>query len=427
LNCPYCKSELVQKRGIKNNHQSYQCQDCKKYFTEENLKGTDVDINGSTFTQKENSIHIVCDTERIMSQNDIIKQFNIDLNQWAIKSYSVHTSEGYRKDKKVDWHIHNGNVDGDVEDSGRLLVVTMYHVSLELTKKVEETHARLEIQDIVNEAKSYSPKYSKINYPKFKNGMLYEISMPDAHFGRLTWGKESGEDFDLKIAENMINKVLDELLLYTKEFPVSKILFPIGNDYYNADNKMGTTTAGTPQQNDSRWQKTFKLGRQLAVNMLEKCSQIAPTDCLIIKGNHDEQTSFYLGDSLESWFHNNPNVKIDNSPKGRKYYSFGNVLLGFTHGYWENLSKLSGLMPLEVPELWGKSTYREFHTADKHHRKDFNMVVDEFQGVTVRILPSLTSADAWTFDKGFVGNVRAAQSFLYDPEIGLKGQFTAQP
>jgi len=35
MNCPYCKSELVQKRGIKNNHQSYQCQDCKKYFTDE--------------------------------------------------------------------------------------------------------------------------------------------------------------------------------------------------------------------------------------------------------------------------------------------------------------------------------------------------------------------------------------------------------
>jgi hypothetical protein len=45
----------------------------------------------------------------------------------------------------------------------------------------------------------------------------------------------------------------------------------------------------------------------------------------------------------------------------------------------------------------------------------------------VRTLRSLVAADAWTFDRGFIGSMRAAQSFLWDAEKGQIGQFTATP
>jgi hypothetical protein len=251
--------------------------------------------------------------------------------------------------------------------------------------------------------------------------MLYEIAVFDAHLGRLAWHEESGEDYDLKIAEEAVYSVVDKLLSYAKGFPISKILLPWGNDLMNVDGLTNTTTKGTPQSEDTRWQKTFRKVRQITVNVIDRCSQLAPVDVLIIAGNHDRQRTFYLGDAIESWYHDNPNINVDNTAKLRKYYLFGENLIGFTHGSEESLKRLPMLMPIEVPELWAKSSYREWHTGDKHKKFDTNE-----EGIVIRILRALAAQDSWTASKGF-NSLRASESFLWQPKEGLLAQFTARP
>jgi len=283
---------------------------------------------------------------------------------------------------------------------------------------------------MLQDARKFSPVYPKIEYISHKDKMLYEIDMPDIHFGRLTWHEESGEDYDIKIADACVSGVLEKLLSHVKNYSPSKILLPINGDYFNVDNKMNVTSHGTPQNEDTRYQKTFRKGRELLVKVIDSCCVYAPVDVLIIKGNHDEEKSFYVGDALECWYHNNPNVKIDNGAMSRKYYSYGRLLLGFTHGYHEKLDKLPLIMAMEVPDLWGKSSYREIHTGDKHYKRDRLFSIDDLAtegtGVVVRILRSLAPTDAWTFNKGLVGALRAAEAFLWN-EDGLIAQFTATP
>jgi hypothetical protein len=388
---------------------------------------SDLPNEETSFEQDDDFINVICASKRILTKEEIIEQFNIDLSEWEIKSFKIKTSEGYRKDRKVRWVVQNGNViEGDVDDTGKMLVVPLYHIEVRLVKKIREVQAKNSIEEMILAAKTFAPKYPKINYVNHKDGFLYELGMPDVHFGRLTWDEESGENCDIKLARETLDVVLDKLLSYSKNFEISKILFPVGNDFYNVDNKSETTTHGTPQQEDSRWQKTFRRGREVLVGMIDRCSQIAPVDVIIVPGNHDEQRSFYLGDSLECWYHNCPNVKIDNRAISRKYYLHGKVLLGFTHGYYEKLEKLPLLMAMEVPDLWAKSIYREIHTGDKHNKKDLVFTADEGTGIVVRILRSLAVADAWTFNKGFK-SLRAAESFLWHPENGLTAQFTALP
>jgi len=204
---------------------------------------------------------------------------------------------------------------------------------------------------------------------------------------------------------------------------ISKILIPLGNDFYNVDNKFNTTTAGTPQQEDTRWQKTFKAARELAVEVIDGLSSIAPVDVLIIVGNHDEERTFFLGDSLESFYHRNQNVNINNSPMKRKYYSFGKVLIGFTHGYWEKPEKLPFLMPTEQPERWAETIHREWHLGDKHHKKDLLYRTEDTNGVTIRYLRALSATDTWHFDKGYIGAPRGAEGFLWHPVEGLIAQY----
>jgi hypothetical protein len=278
---------------------------------------------------------------------------------------------------------------------------------------------------MIQDAKEFAPKYPKIKYTRRRDKMLYEIAIPDIHFGRLAWHEESGNDFDIKIAERVVKQALAQLLQYSENFEIGRILLPIGNDFFNANSKMNTTVKGTVQQEDTRWQKTFRAGRRLATEMIDACAEIAPVDVLFIPGNHDEERVFYLGDALECWYHNNKSVSVDNRAVSRKYYHFGKVLLGFTHGDSETIKKLPNLMQFEMPKLWGDSIYREWHTGDKHHKMDYVLEVDEQVGIVIRILRSLVPADAWTFSRGFVGSQRAAEAFMWHPENGLVAQFTA--
>jgi hypothetical protein len=376
--------------------------------------------------RESNTAEVSATVDRIMSDQDLLKFLGVDMSEWRITKVVYGKSEGYRKDRSVSWHVVNGNVvRGDVEDSGELLIKPLFSVKVWLEKKVQEIAARNEVELIKHEAIAYAPKYKKISYPKAKGGYLYEIAIPDLQLGRLVQEDETGTasspDLYVAKAEKAIHELLDI------PYPVEKILFPIGNDFFDSNSAEMTTAHGTKQQDDVRWQRTYTLGKRMIIQAIETMTQIAPVDIVIIKGNHDEERIFYFGDTLESWFHNNKNVSVDNRPIGRKYYQYGAVLIGLAHGYYDRDNKLDALMAHKVPDLWAKSKYREWHLGDKHHKKDTLIKTDEFEnGVMVRIFRSLADPSVWEFDKGFDGSLHAAEGLLWHKEKGLKAQFTAQ-
>lgn len=412
--CPKCNSAHTQGRG-----KSVYCLDCKKYSPAGQQR--------TTFTEDcENHTAFVSGRiPRIMSKGDLLKFFHVDETRWKIKRVEYGTSEGYRKDRQVEWDVENGFVKhGRVRDSGKLLIETLISVKVYLEEKVQEIKARNEVELIKKEAVSYAPKYKLIKYHKQKGGYLYEIAMPDFQLGRLVLAEEAGAESSPELYIARAEKAINELLEIP--YPIERILFPIGNDFFNSNTAEMTTAHGTKQQDDVRWQRTYLLGKRMIVQAIETMTTIAPVDILIIKGNHDEERIFYFGDTLASWFHNNPNVSMDNRPMGRKYYHYGKVLLGFAHGYYEKDGKLDALMAHKVPDLWAKSLYREWHLGDKHHKKDTLIRTDEMEnGVMIRIFRSLADPSVWEFDKGFDGSLRAAEGLLWHKERGLKAQFTA--
>lgn len=378
------------------------------------------------YEQGDDFINVICASRRILSKEEIISQFNVDLSEWEVSRYKVKTSEGYRKDRSVRWVVQDGKVlTGDVNDTGKMLVVPLYHIEVSFTKKKKIVDAKQSIDALKEDARKFAPVYHPIKYAQ-DGEYLFEIDMQDIHFGRLAWQEESGENYDIKIARTAVESSLLKLIGFSKLHKIERILFPLGNDFFNVDNKFNTTTRGTPQQEDTRWQKTFRLGREMCVWMIDTCAQIAPVDVLIVPGNHDEQRAFYMGDALECWYHNCGDVHINNEAAKRKYYSYGSVLLGFTHGYDEKLERLPLLMALDQPILWAGSKFREWHTGDKHHKKDLRPVADEGSGMVVRIMRSLAAYDAWTFDKGY-RSVRASEAFLWHKANGLIAQYTAMP
>jgi hypothetical protein len=389
--CKHCGSPNTQKRG----RNQWQCSEkgCKKYFR---IAVADINPFGG-FTQ------ITAFVPGMLNDIELMQELNIDATRWKIAKVQYDRKDTYKGDA----------------------ISPMVSVKVTLAPKVAEIAIRELFAELLEEAKGFSPKYPKITYPKLDEGVMYEISMPDIHLGLLAWAEESGTDSDLKLTEALVNKVTNQLIAHVKHMPVSRILFPIGNDYFNVNDKKEETIHGTRQQEDTRWQKTFRRGHQLMVQQIDKLQTIAPVDVPVIPGNHDEERAFYMGEVLSARYRNCPNVTVDNRAVKRKYYAYGVNLIGLTHGYYEKPANLCNLMPLEVPQLWAASKYREFHLGDKHHKKDILTFTEEFTGVTVRITRALSAASTWAFDKGFLGALRAGEGFVWHPTKGLIAQYTA--
>lgn len=416
--CPKCGSANVIKRG-----RQIECRDGKDHkFTTikcDEQPGTVV-ISGNT------SIVTVSTEEEARNEQDVIRICKIDSSVWEVSKFKVTVTKAYRKDRQVEWDVEDGVVmHGKVRDSGKLLTPNLYHVQVWLKRKVEEIRTTNIISQMMEDLRQVSPKVKPLKYKTNKDGLLYEICIFDAHIGKSTWDEESGENSDLKTQCDRVLDVLNNLLSHTQNYPIEKILIPFGQDWFNVDNKFNTTTKGTPQTEDTFWQKTYREGRILATNLISICSQVAPVDVLVIPGNHDKQRTFMLGDALDVVFSKNPNVNVDNSATNRKYYLYGRNLIGFTHGNEEPIKKLPMIMAVEAPDYWSKSTTREWHTGDKHHKEDLAYNAFEGDGVVVRKLRSISPNDSWHTEKGYVGAVQAAESFLWHRENGLIAQFTA--
>lgn len=341
--------------------------------------------------------------KRVQSLDDLVKVAKIDLKEWEVK----------------EWICNKWEVAAKVDNSN-LKVQDLWQVKAWLKKNKPAIDLKELKEKLLKEIKSNAPVYKKIKYKAFDDPVLMEVNLFDFHFGKLTWGKETGDNYDLKIAKKLFADCVEKIIMYAEMFRVERILFPIGNDFFNVNSGNQTTYSGTPQSEDDRWKKTFVEGWKLLQRSIDTLTQYAPVDILVVPGNHDLESTFYMGEVLAAYYNNNPNVKVDNSPPLRKYYRYGDNLIGFAHGKDEKIQDLPMIMANERSIDFGITKYREWHLGDKHHKKEIKWIAtEEIKGVTVRILRSLSTTDQWHYQKGYVGNIRAGEAFIWHKKKGL--------
>jgi predicted phosphodiesterase len=347
---------------------------------------------GARFDQNdENSATAESKNENVRTLEDLLEICNVDLEYWEVERHIINKWEVAAKDSV-----------GDLRHS------PLYQVKAWL-KKREVKNAEEVVNYFKKSLQSISPTIQKRNAG---GKYMYEISIPDLHLAKLGWEPESGQDYDVNIAANLFRSAVKDLLNRVNLDEVCKVLLPVGNDFFNSEGLSGATTAGTRQDDDSRWQKSFSVGCNLIAEVVDELSKKVNVDIVIVQGNHDFERDYYLGEFLRAWYRGNEAVNINNSPKSRKYVEFGENLILFTHGNEEKQSELPLLMATEHPSF-SKCRFRTAHLGHLHQTR-----VVENKGVTVKILPSLCASDAWHKIKGFCGNRRSAMGFLYDPVYG---------
>ena len=359
----------------------------------------------------------------IKTLDELLKACKVNLNEYYVSNYIVN---------KWDVTAFKNDIPKTIEN---------FQVKARLEKLVQNIEIKNVTEVFKELIKEYRPPVTSNNgFKKAKdispseNNML-EISIMDLHYGKLSWLGETGENYDTKIARERYINAIQMLLKRAGGFEYSQILFLVGSDFFNSDTIDNTTTHGTPQDEDLRWQKTFKTGVNLVVdgiNILKETN--VPIKVVVIPGNHDFSKSLYMGSFLEAWFNNDSQICIDNGASPRKYHVFGKVLLGFTHGNEEKEQSLPLLMASEKAskQYWSDTSFHEWHCGHYHRKKDTKYTVldktvplKEDLGVTVRYLSSLTGTEEWHHKKGYVGCMKGADGFIWNDNLGLIAHLTS--
>ena len=403
-------------------------EDYKRFFNVYDMFYNSIDKDNGKCEYKTNPINKISQTEKnnvlnieytanssypkghIKTLSQLLEKCQVDLNLWEVKDYTVN-----KWDVTSFKHVNPKTIEN-------------FQVKARLEKKVHVVD-RLEVQKIfVENITKYTPpkfntKFSQIN----KTDNLLEVCLFDAHFNKYVWREETDDRYDVDIAEQRFLSAIKTFIDRAKGFGFNRILFPVGNDFFNSDVMGNTTTAGTPQDNQLLWHEAFRRGVKLikdAIYLLKENN--VPVDVMVIPGNHDYANSFYLGEYLSAWFNNDELVAINNNPNPRKYYKYGEVLLGFTHGSEEKRDSLPMLMANERKELWAETKFREWHLGHMHRKKNYKytvldktLEVDEEDGIIVRYLSSLAGTDSWHNKKGYVTNQKAGDGFIWSSSKGL--------
>jgi hypothetical protein len=356
----------------------------------------------------------------IITEADAIAFAQIDLTRWYVDRMIVN-------DYVTPMKLKGGQDEQGRAKPDRPTKVHNHQVKLFLKRIQPKVYE--DVDDLlIDRLAKHSPKYPAQTLPKLANPHLLVIGIFDAHFGKLCWSKETGQNYDLKIAERIYREAVEDILACSSGFPVDQILFPIGSDLLHVDGLCSTTTAGTFQDSDGRYPKIVETAEASVCLAIERAATIAPVVVQWVPGNHDTVSSYHLGRTVAAWFRFHPNVTVDISPTPRKYHRYGVNLIGTTHGDKEKRSELPIIMATERAEDWGVTTCREFLIGHTHASKvTHSTSVDSQVGVVVRTLRSIAAQDAWHASKGYLAQDRAAEAYLYSYESGYVANFIARP
>lgn len=241
---------------------------------------------------------------------------------------------------------------------------------------------------------------------------LAVLPFGDPHLGQYSWGDETGDDYDLDIAEQLHVDAVDNLVCRLP--PVKTGLLISVGDTTHGDNSTNRTPASQHSLDvDTRFRKVLKV----TIRTFERCisrmlERFENVEVVIVPGNHDPHASAAIVIGLACLYRNNPRVRIEESPAKFIYKRHGKCLIGITHGDTCKLEKLGELMANDRAKDWGETEFRHWFTGHWHHRK-----VIEGVGFTAEVLRTLAGKDAYAASHAY-RSLRDMYAVIFDKEQG---------
>lgn len=329
--------------------------------------------------------------ERIVTIEDLIEFCKVDTSVWEPKRGRVNS-----------WEV------GTREATAGLVQIKVPLSRIEEDKIDDRLLSLLDTELALMAPK----KFSKFKQPEKGNkGRLMEVSIPD-YVGTEVLARGDSEaaiSMCIMRGKQKYSAMLADLLSKTANEKISRILFPVNTAFGDLKLKKAVK---------NQWSRVFLAEAQLLAETIETLAQVAPVDVVMV---NTRKSKPYLGIYLSKWFKNHPTVNVDQGLKVRKYYTFGNNLIGLTCDKTLKAAMLPTIMSTESQNLWSKAKYSEIHYGEASS----NEKGKEYNGVSVKQINGLMLAEDLLPKKNQVVVNTNAEAYFFNSAGGMDTTYYA--
>jgi hypothetical protein len=239
---------------------------------------------------------------------------------------------------------------------------------------------------------------------------LYVIT--DYHLGMMSWAEESGDEWNMQIAEDML---VNWFTCAVKASPSAStaVLANIG-DFLHWDGFDAVTPASKHVLDaDTRYQHlirvTIRVMRRVISILLDKYEYV---HVLMCDANHDQAGEAWLREMFKVLYEIEPRVSVDNSAETYYCVQHGKVSLFFHHGHKRKVGNIDTVFASKFREVFGETEHSYAHMGHLH-----SIDVKETNLMVVEQHRTLAASDAYA-SRGGHKSGRDAKVITYHEDYG---------
>lgn len=284
-------------------------------------------------------------------------------------------------------------------------------------KTVESKRTRKEIlqevTEVVSDAKIKPLPLRKPPNTVEKN-LCNEFCITDFHIGAYSWGPETGNDWDMDIAEQTFLNAFSDMVAGVPR--AEQAIFLQLGDFLHWDGLLPVTpTSKHIIDADTRYPLLVNIAVSVCIHAVELLLRTHnKVHVICAEGNHDIASSVWLRAIMKIVFSKNKRVTIEDSPFPFYGFSWGDCFLGYHHGHLVKMQDMPGKFFSEPRFRKDMGKANHIHMKCGHIHKQERM---DINGCIVERLPTLNARDAYGA-RGFSYSQRAAPAITYDKKLG---------
>lgn len=304
--------------------------------------------------------------------------------------------------------------------TGEKIAVAQWHKT-DIDRERKEQPFKDFVQDAVQGIKPF-PLVKQSKSAPIDKDKCTVYTLTDFHLGMYAWADETGDDWDMDIAEKVMLGAFQDMMDGSPDS--EQAVFAQLGDLLHWDGMLSVTpNAKNILDADTRFPRLV----QSAINLMMKAVEMLlhkhkNVHVIMAEGNHDQASSVWLRAIMGAMFAKNKRVTVELSPFPYYVYRFEDIFLAWHHGH---LTRKLEDLPLRFATEWrddfGKCNWTYIHTGH-HHTKQ----VIEKAGIYIEQHPTLAARDAYAA-RNFLMAQRGATAITYAKSMGEYSRITVRP
>jgi hypothetical protein len=262
---------------------------------------------------------------------------------------------------------------------------------------------------------------SKIPEKTGNDNLLNCYVITDYHLGMMAWHEETGNDWDIKIAEELIYKWFDAAIETSPQ--AGTAVFAQLGDFMHWDGLDAVTpTSRHVLDADTRFQKLVRVSIRVIRRIIDKLlSKYQKVVMIQPGGNHDPASTIWLREMFYALYDNDPRVIVDRTADLYCCYEHGATSLFFHHGHKRRVKNIDHVFASKFREVFGRTQYSYAHMGHYH-----TQIVEESNLMIIEQHPTLAGHDAYAAQNGYLSK-RNAKRITYHKKFGEVSRETISP